>query len=235
MCLVPPRAVFPMPVLQLKFPHLKLTADYLWGTCTSTNLGLNPPSYLLPNRFFVWTPYLIELHHSPPNRPGHNYGNYPSSLPPQALPSAQSPWIPPLCCLHSSSCTHCPFLAPNLIISSWLAATIPKWPLPPSVCLSPTVFQTVTRELFLGKPVWSWDSSAWNAPFAAILPQRNCPDWPMLTPLAMSCCPVLIVYTCFLGGTSAFPASWPLHMLFPGPFVARLGQRSFGHCWAPWF
>lgn len=67
------------------------------------------------------------------------------------------------------------------------AATMVKWPLCHPVCASlQLVFLTVARELFLGKPVQSWNSPAWNAPFAAHPPQRNCPDWSTLTPLAPS-------------------------------------------------
>ena len=74
----------------------------------------------------------------------------------------------------------------SLLPPSWVAATISWGPSAASVCASPTCLQVAARELFLGKPVPSQNSPAWNAPFAACPLQKNGPVWPMLTPWAPS-------------------------------------------------
>lgn len=65
-------------------------------------------------------------------------------------------------------------LAHSLIISSWIAVTVFKWLFCHPVCASlQLVLQNVARELFIGKPVQSWNSPAWNAPLAFCPPAEK--------------------------------------------------------------
>lgn len=105
----------------------------------------------------------------------------PLPLPPDSVPPSPADSV---CTVTSEA-----FLWGFLTATSQLAISSSLLPqgacLPPSFAFLQLVFQTAASELSLGKPIQSWNFPAWNVPCAAQPPRGGCPDWSMLSPLAM--------------------------------------------------